>query len=69
MLELHKIVRLVGSQEQNQYCTDLGLKEGCDVLVEEKRHEIGIAVLKTGTNPKIECPLIMLDIIHIEKRR
>ncbi len=67
--ELHKIVRLVGSQEQNQYCTDLGLKEGCDVLVEEKRQEIGIAVLKTGTNPKIECPLIVLDIIHIEKRR
>lgn len=67
--EFYKIVRLAGSTEQNQYCIDLGLKEDCKILVDEKRHEIGIAVLKTETNMQIECPLIMLDVIHIEKRK
>ncbi|MGP1458556.1 MAG: metal-dependent transcriptional regulator [Treponema sp.] len=65
--ELCTITRLAGTASQNRYCANLGLTEGRRVLVAEKRAELGSALLRLDSCAEIECPLILLDIIHIEE--
>ncbi len=65
--ELYKIVRLAGTESQNKFCTKMGLSEGIFISVVQKSEDLGVALLKTEDEKEINCPLPLLEIIHIEK--
>ena len=65
--KLYKIVRLAGTEGQNNYCAKMGLSEGIFISVEKKIEDLGIALLKSKDGKEINCPLPLLEIIRIEK--